>query len=134
VAKIRDKKQKKLEWDAHPSCKIGYPVVNYTKVKDGYILLDLESAEKIESAVQAGLAYRKDEKMEEASEQYDSGEEDAEHENEDDERIDSAMDEDAEHDVEMTDAPDASPIREVSAGVAQFGLRKMAKMVSYGGM
>lgn len=45
------------KWDAHPSTRIGYPDLNYTKVKDGFVLLDQESRDKLDAAIAAGLQY-----------------------------------------------------------------------------
>ncbi|KAK4503360.1 hypothetical protein PRZ48_004275 [Zasmidium cellare] len=47
------------EWDDHPSCKVTYPELNYCQVKDGYVILDQESFDKLEGAIAAGLAYHK---------------------------------------------------------------------------
>lgn len=44
-------------WDDHTSCKIGYTQLNYTRCKDGFVVLDQESHDKIEEAVAAGLKY-----------------------------------------------------------------------------
>lgn len=45
------------KWDAHPSARVEYPDLNYTKVKDGYVLLDQESRDKLDNAIAAGLKY-----------------------------------------------------------------------------
>ncbi|KAI5358142.1 Putative DNA topoisomerase, type IIA [Septoria linicola] len=42
------------DWDEHPSCKADYPELNYTKVRDGYVILDQASWDKLEAAVAAG--------------------------------------------------------------------------------
>ncbi|KAK3116677.1 hypothetical protein LTR53_002724 [Teratosphaeriaceae sp. CCFEE 6253] len=49
--------KKALHWDAHASCAVGYPDIKYTTVKEGYVILDQASADKIDRAVQAGLTY-----------------------------------------------------------------------------
>ncbi|KAK0280078.1 hypothetical protein LTR35_008228 [Friedmanniomyces endolithicus] len=46
-----------VEWNAHESCQIGYPELKYTKVVEGYVVLERESVEKIERAVKSGLAF-----------------------------------------------------------------------------
>ncbi|SMR44033.1 unnamed protein product [Zymoseptoria tritici ST99CH_3D1] len=143
VSKTRDEKQKKLTWDAHESCQIGYPRVNYTKVKDGYVVLDLESAEKIERAVQAGLKYQRDhyevQQGDETVDEGDSGEDDDAEGTDDDERVDSGNEADADKDVEMPDAPvenvaSSVPTEEISEVAMQFGLRRRGARVVYGGM
>jgi hypothetical protein len=140
VAKVHNPKKKKLEWDAHPSCKIGYPDLNYTKVKDGYIVLDQETADKIEKAVGAGLEFLNNVRAEAVSDDGDGEEEDSEGENEDDDgSSDDGNDEDADGDIEMADAPGNSAnstagAQEVSAVATHFGLRKRSARLSYDGM
>ncbi|KAK1810204.1 hypothetical protein LTR12_015437 [Friedmanniomyces endolithicus] len=46
-----------VEWNAHESCRVGYPELKYTKVVEGYVVLERESMEKIERAVESGLAF-----------------------------------------------------------------------------
>ncbi|KAK0912119.1 hypothetical protein LTR02_002992 [Friedmanniomyces endolithicus] len=46
-----------VEWNAHESCRIGYPELKYRKVVEGYVILERESVEKIERAVESGLAF-----------------------------------------------------------------------------
>ncbi|KAK0327908.1 hypothetical protein LTS16_001749 [Friedmanniomyces endolithicus] len=46
-----------VERNAHESCRIGYPELKYTKVVEGYVVLERESVEKIERAVESGLAF-----------------------------------------------------------------------------
>ena len=43
----------RAHWDAHETAKIGYQNVSYTKVADGYVILDQESFDKIEAACAA---------------------------------------------------------------------------------
>lgn len=45
------------EWDDHPSCKADYPQLNYAQVKDGYVILDQESFDKLEAAIATGLRH-----------------------------------------------------------------------------
>ncbi|TKA81530.1 hypothetical protein B0A55_02986 [Friedmanniomyces simplex] len=47
------------EWDAHESCKIGYTELMYTKVLEGYVVLDQASVDRIEKAVKTGVAFLK---------------------------------------------------------------------------
>ncbi|KAK1058901.1 hypothetical protein LTR74_013041 [Friedmanniomyces endolithicus] len=46
-----------VEWNAHESCQIGYPELKYQKVVEGYMVLERKSVEKIERAVESGLAF-----------------------------------------------------------------------------
>ncbi|KAK1093779.1 hypothetical protein LTR48_001633 [Friedmanniomyces endolithicus] len=46
-----------VEWNAHESCQIGYPELKYRKVVEGYMVLERKSVEKIERAVESGLAF-----------------------------------------------------------------------------
>ncbi|KAK4948939.1 hypothetical protein LTR10_012312 [Elasticomyces elasticus] len=46
------------EWNAHESI-ISYPDVNYTRSLDGFLVLDQESADTINTAIEAGLAYQR---------------------------------------------------------------------------
>lgn len=45
------------DWNDHPSCKVDYPQLNYVQVKDGYVILDQESLDRLERAISAGLAH-----------------------------------------------------------------------------
>lgn len=45
-------------WNDHPSCKVDYPQLNYVQVKDGYVILDQESLDRLEQAIAAGVAHR----------------------------------------------------------------------------
>ena len=47
-------------WDAHPSCQIAYSDLNIGRCKDGWILLDQGSHDKLEEAVAAGLQHLRD--------------------------------------------------------------------------
>ncbi|KAK5126056.1 hypothetical protein LTR85_011411 [Meristemomyces frigidus] len=44
------------EWNAHESCKVSYPDLNYTSVKEGFVNLDKASADKLKRALEAGRA------------------------------------------------------------------------------
>lgn len=44
-------------WNDHPSCKVDYPQLNYVQVKDGYVILDQKSLDKLEQAIAAGVAH-----------------------------------------------------------------------------
>ncbi|KXT05162.1 hypothetical protein AC578_8343 [Pseudocercospora eumusae] len=50
-----ESKRPEVEWDEHPSCKVDYPQINYTRVAHGYVILDQVSWDKLEGAIQAGL-------------------------------------------------------------------------------
>ena len=45
------------KWNEHPSCQADYVHIRYARVKEGFVILDQESWDRLESAVQAGLAY-----------------------------------------------------------------------------
>ena len=47
-------------WDSHESCRVSYPNINYTKVSDGYVILDQESWNKIENACEAGRRFKRE--------------------------------------------------------------------------
>ncbi|KAH9828087.1 hypothetical protein Tdes44962_MAKER02637 [Teratosphaeria destructans] len=46
------------EWDHHESCKVTEANINYTMVKDGYVIADQESVDKIEGAVDKGMDFK----------------------------------------------------------------------------
>jgi len=50
-------------WDAHPSCGISYPEINYMRVADGYVVLDQWSWDLIEKHVKAGKEFMRKKKM-----------------------------------------------------------------------
>lgn len=53
------------QWDRHGSCRVALSDINYTKVKDGFVILDQESWDKIEAAVEVGRKYKLDNPREE---------------------------------------------------------------------
>ena len=57
-------------WDTHESCKIGYSDIQYTQVKDGFVILDQESWDKVQAAIDAGEGYKS--KLEEEFEDDDA--------------------------------------------------------------
>ncbi|KAF2767822.1 hypothetical protein EJ03DRAFT_328845 [Teratosphaeria nubilosa] len=46
------------EWDHHESCKVTEASINYTMVKDGYVVNDQASLDKIEVAVSKGMEFK----------------------------------------------------------------------------
>ncbi|KAI7215089.1 kinase-like protein [Hortaea werneckii] len=46
-------------WDTHESCKVGYTDIQCTQTKDGYVFLNQESWDKVQSAVNAGEEYKR---------------------------------------------------------------------------
>ncbi|CAK4032539.1 Hypothetical predicted protein [Lecanosticta acicola] len=52
---VGDSKDNEEGWDTHPSCQVGYTQLNYTRCKDGYVVLDQKSHDKIEQAITSGL-------------------------------------------------------------------------------
>lgn len=48
-------KYAQIAWDEHPSCKADYAQINYAKVRDGYVILDRESHDKLHDAINAGM-------------------------------------------------------------------------------
>lgn len=42
------------EWNAHESCSVSYPDINYTRVKEGFVILDQASLDKLQKALDAG--------------------------------------------------------------------------------
>ena len=46
------------KWDSHESCKVGYRDVDYTRVKEGFVVLHRDSADKIEAACEAGRRFK----------------------------------------------------------------------------
>lgn len=112
-------------WDAHPSARIGYPELNYTKVKDGYILLDKESRDKLNNAIAAGLEYLKE--QEERGGKRDSGVGSS------DEDEGGEVEGEMEIEIEKEDTEMHEPAaKEASARVSEFGLRKRSTRVTYG--
>ncbi|KAK5675594.1 hypothetical protein LTS10_011694 [Elasticomyces elasticus] len=58
VKKVNNVEIEGHEWNAHESI-ISYPDVNYTRSLDGFLVLDQESADTINTAIEAGLAYQR---------------------------------------------------------------------------
>ncbi|EME46206.1 hypothetical protein DOTSEDRAFT_22303 [Dothistroma septosporum NZE10] len=48
------------KWNEHQSCQADYIHIRYARVKDGFVILNQKSYDKLESAVQAGLAHARD--------------------------------------------------------------------------
>ncbi|KAI6899719.1 hypothetical protein KC318_g8396 [Hortaea werneckii] len=46
-------------WDTHESCKVGYADIKCTQTKDGYVFLNQESWDKVQSAINAGEEYKR---------------------------------------------------------------------------
>lgn len=44
-------------WNEHPSCQADYIQIHYAHAQDGYVILDQESHDRLESAIQSGLKY-----------------------------------------------------------------------------
>lgn len=70
------------EWDAHPSARVEYPDLNYTKVRDGYVLLDKDSRDKLDNAEAIGLKYLAEQEGFAADSEGEMEDIDAEEENE----------------------------------------------------
>ena len=54
--KVRNVPVTTAEWNEHRSCTAGYPDINYTKVKDGFIILDQISWDKLDFAIGKTMA------------------------------------------------------------------------------
>ncbi|KAK3721704.1 hypothetical protein LTR37_002869 [Vermiconidia calcicola] len=51
---------KGAKWDRHASCSVLYPDINYTKVREGYVVLDQRSLDEIERACDAGRKFKEE--------------------------------------------------------------------------
>ncbi|KAI7499172.1 kinase-like protein [Hortaea werneckii] len=46
-------------WDTHESCKIRYTDIKYQETKNGYVILNQESLDKVQKAIDAGEEYKR---------------------------------------------------------------------------
>lgn len=99
------------KWDDHPSARIEYPDLNYTKVKDGYVILDQQSRDKIDNAVAAGLEYLAQRESRERDKLSDG-------------EVDTEMEEDAEDETVEKTVDDEMGAEKAVFRAAKFGLRK----------
>ncbi|KAK3684508.1 hypothetical protein LTR37_020220 [Vermiconidia calcicola] len=51
---------KGVEWDRHASCPVLYPDISYTKVREGYVVLDQRSSDRIERACDVGRKFKEE--------------------------------------------------------------------------
>ena len=58
------KEHEDKKWDEHESCKVSYPTISYTTMKDGFVILEEESWDRIEGCIAAGRKVNKEMEME----------------------------------------------------------------------